>query len=321
MPETIDTAMVQNSGVYLVNQLERLDRTINLPLAEFTWPRDIDQRNDIELSDEILSHIRAEFHAMGQGKGQGKSWFSDKATVVPEVSVTEKKIPQPVHLWAEGMTHSIFELDRAARLGRNLDDMKTQAINFKWNMDINEMMYLGDVDTGAKGLANHGDVKVLPLTNTWASLITADPTTAPDKILAQVNAILDASWLAANRTRVASRMLLPPSPYALLVGTRMKDGNDKSILNYIKENCLSTATNNRQIEIYPCKELAGAGAGDTNRMVVYTKDPRYLRFPLTMLRRTSPQQIHQLHFSTVFYCAVSAVEMIYPETVLYADGF
>lgn len=320
MDETLDAATVRNAGVYLLSQLERLDQTVNLPLVEFTWPRDIDQRNDIELSDETLSHLRARYHATGQGKGQGKSWFSDKGTVVPEVSMTEEKKPQPVRLWAEGMTHSIFELDRAARLGRNLDDQKTQAINFKWNLDVNEMVYLGDTETGDPGLCNHPDAELFPVTDTWASLIAADPDTAPDKILAQVNAILDASWKAANRTRVASRILLPPSPYALLVGTRMKGGNDKSLLNYIKENCLSTATNNRQVEIYPYKELSGAGKSGANRMAAFTKDPRFLRFPITMLRRTQPQQIHQLHFSTVFYCAMSRVEMIYPETVLYADG-
>ncbi len=320
MDETIDAAMVQNAGVYLVNQLERLDKTINLPLIEFTWPRDIDQRNDIEISDEILSFIRVNYHAMGQGKGSGKSWFSDKSTVVPEVSVTEGKKPQPVHLWAEGMSHSIFEIARASRLGRNLDDQKTQAINEKWNRDVNDMVYVGDKDTGDKGLCNHSDVKAITVSDTWANLKAADIDSAPDKILAQIDASLDASWTRSNRTMVASRILLPPSRYALLVGTRMKDGNDRTVMRYIKENCLSTESNNRPVEIYPCKELAGAGANGKDRMVLYTKNPRFLRFPVTMLHRTAPQQQHQLHFSTVFYCAMSAVEMIYPETVLYVDG-
>lgn len=318
MNKTLDAANLMAAGVFLTHQLERLDTTINLPLREFTWPRDCDRRGDIQISDEVISHLRTEFHAVGQGDGTGKSWFSDKATIIPEVSTSTKKGSQPVYLWAQGLSYSVFELERAMRLNQDLKHEKTQALNHKWNLDVNDMLYVGDKDKNEIGLVNNPDVFRMDVDATWASLKAADIDTAPDKILAQVDAILDANWAKTNRTMVGSRIILPPRQFALLVGTRMKDGNNKSVMKYIKEECLSTVTNG-SVEITYCQALTGAGKDGKDRMVVYTKNPRFLRFPLTMLQHTEPEK-QRLNFESIYFCAMSAVEVIYPETLLYADG-
>ena len=44
MPMTFDQATVDGTGAFLVHELERLDQTLNLPLVNFTWSRDIQLR-------------------------------------------------------------------------------------------------------------------------------------------------------------------------------------------------------------------------------------------------------------------------------------
>lgn len=39
MPMTFDQATVDGTGAFLVHELERLDRTLNLPLVNFTVAR------------------------------------------------------------------------------------------------------------------------------------------------------------------------------------------------------------------------------------------------------------------------------------------
>ena len=41
---TYDQMTIDSTGAFLIGQLERLDQTLNEPLVEFTWSRDIDIR-------------------------------------------------------------------------------------------------------------------------------------------------------------------------------------------------------------------------------------------------------------------------------------
>ncbi|MDG3554300.1 hypothetical protein NXF50_29320, partial [Klebsiella pneumoniae] len=50
MPMTFDQATVDGTGAFLVHELERLDQTLNLPLVNYTWSRDIQLREDVSIA-------------------------------------------------------------------------------------------------------------------------------------------------------------------------------------------------------------------------------------------------------------------------------
>ena len=56
-----------------------------------------------------------------------------------------------------------------------------------------------------------------------------------------------------------------------------------------------------------------------NRMVAYTKNINYVRFPMTLLNRT-PIQNQGLYQITTYWNRFGVVEFVYPSTVQYADG-
>jgi small nuclear ribonucleoprotein (snRNP)-like protein len=43
---TFDRRTIDASGAFLIGELEKLDQTVNLPLQEVTWQRDIDLRDE-----------------------------------------------------------------------------------------------------------------------------------------------------------------------------------------------------------------------------------------------------------------------------------
>jgi hypothetical protein len=57
---TYDQMTIDSTGAFLVGQLERLDQTLNEPLVEFTWSRDIDivASCRIHQPDEHVQHRR-----------------------------------------------------------------------------------------------------------------------------------------------------------------------------------------------------------------------------------------------------------------------
>jgi hypothetical protein len=52
---THDGRTVDSAGAFLVQELERLDPALHMPLAAVTWGRDIDLREDVTLADESAS--------------------------------------------------------------------------------------------------------------------------------------------------------------------------------------------------------------------------------------------------------------------------
>ncbi|MDS1427598.1 hypothetical protein XC89_08670, partial [Klebsiella pneumoniae] len=87
MPMTFDQATVDGTGAFLVHELERLDQTLNLPLVNFTWSRDIQLREDVSIADEISSFTNTTFAAAGTPNANGKNWLSKIPTALAGVNV------------------------------------------------------------------------------------------------------------------------------------------------------------------------------------------------------------------------------------------
>jgi hypothetical protein len=60
-------------------------------------------------------------------------------------------------------------------------------------------------------------------------------------------------------------------------------------------------------------------AGTVDRMVVYTKDKKRVRYPMTLLQRT-PVQYDSIFHKTTYFCRLGVTEVVYPETIGYFDG-
>ena len=59
--------------------------------------------------------------------------------------------------------------------------------------------------------------------------------------------------------------------------------------------------------------------GTVDRMVVYTKDMNYVRFPMTLLNRT-PIQYDAIWQKTSYFGKLGEIEVPYGETIGYFDG-
>ena len=59
--------------------------------------------------------------------------------------------------------------------------------------------------------------------------------------------------------------------------------------------------------------------GTVDRMVAYTQEKEYIRFPMTMLQKT-PIQYESIYHKTTYFCRLGVTEVVYPETIGYRDG-
>ena len=151
---TYDRMTIDSTGAFLIGELERLDQTLHEPLVNITWGRDIDLREDVSIADDSSSFTNSTFAAAGSVQSSGKNFIGKVSNAIPGVAVDIGKTSQPLFLWGMEVSYTIPELMSAQQLGRPVDAQKYQGMQLKWQMDIDEMVYIGDTAMGKYGLLN-----------------------------------------------------------------------------------------------------------------------------------------------------------------------
>jgi hypothetical protein len=304
---------------YYVNQLENLDKRLYQPLTSVSWGRDIKLRSGITMSNESTSFIRSSFAAAGTLSSTGNMPFiSAETTAIPGVSINGEKIVLPLRLLAREISFTSVELERSQLTGQPIDAQKTDALNVLYQMNTDQMVYIGASEVGATGLFNSSLVTAASVATGVGGLKTWVSKT-PDEILQDVNTLLQASWSASAFAVCPSELRLPPAQFAYIASQKVSSAGNVSILKFLEENSISLKVNGKALNIQPVKWLTGRGVGPTDRMVCYTNEEDRVRFPMVPIRRETAYY-QGIRFIAPYLWAFGEVEIVYPETMRYADG-
>lgn len=314
---SFDQRTIDSTGVFLIGELEKLDPTINAPLVDYQWGRDMPLREDVTVADEVSSFTNSTFAAVGGINPAGKSWIGKTANQISGLALDIGKTSNPLTLWGQEISYTLPELMSAQQAGRPVDAQKAEALNLKYQMDVDEQVYIGDTTLNQKGLVNATAVSNAASVATGVAGYTFALKTA-DEILKDFNEILQSAWAASGWKIMPNKVLLPPTQYGLLTRVNSAAGS-QSIMAYLKANNIVKQSQNIDLDIQPSKWLVGRGSGGTDRMVAYNQDRRFVRFPKTALQRT-PLEYRSLYQMTTYYGRLGVVEFPYPETLAYRDG-
>ena len=313
-----DLQMQDAAGAFLMGQLERFDQELHMPISSVTWGRDIDVREDVTIADEFSSFANATFASAGGINPTGKAWIGKTSTAITGIVSDLSKTTNPLNLWGMELGYTTPELLSSQATNRPIDSVKYDGMKLKYQMDIDEQVYVGDAGFGNYGLTNSPQVATTNVPN-GASGFSAWPTKTPQEILADVNALITATWTQTGTAIVASKLLLPPLKFAYLNSAIVSTAGNRSILDFLKDNSLANAVNGKPLEIASVKWLTGRGANGTDRMVAYTQDKSRVRLPLTPLQN-SPVQYKGIHVLTYYYGRIGVVEITNAELLSYMDG-
>ena len=313
---------------YFVNQLSQLDKTLHMPLMSTTYLRDIKLRTDISFANQSTSYTLSTFGAAGgltaggTATGGGIPFIGNGTTNLQGVDINGQLVTTPLRPAGMSLSYTVLELEASQLLGQPLDTSKFNAINMKYQMGNDQMMYIGTADTGSKGLLNKSTVA----TGAASYLAWMGGTTTPAQILAACNDLLNTTYKNSGYARCPTKLLLPPAQFAYIAATPVTTAGSVSILKFLEDNSLSMRVNGRPLEILPVKWLTGTtaggvggGAGGTDRMVAYTDDYDLCRFPLVPITGYTPYY-HGIVYERPYIWALGETEIVYPETMGYADG-
>jgi hypothetical protein len=316
---TYDRLTIDGVGAFLIGELERLDQKLHDPLVSVKWQRDIGLREDVSIADEQSSFTNSSFGSPGGITPGGKAWISTDANAISGVALDIGKTIHPLYLWGMEIKYTIPELLSSQKLGRPVDAQKFEGLRLKHQMDIDEQVYIGDTTFNQPGLCNYTGVGTSGnvVNGALGSPLWINKT--PQEILNDVDTLLTSAWTATGYSVVPEKLLLPPPKYSFLVRTIVSTAGNMSLLKFLEENSIALQTNGKALDIQPTKWLVGRGVGGTDRMVAYTQNTDFVRFPLVPLQRT-PLEYRSIYQMCTYFGRLGVMEFVYPETVGYADG-
>lgn len=313
---------------FFVNQLDNLDKRLYLPLTSVSYGRDIKMRGGITMSNESTSFISSTFaapgslsnssNASGPGVGGSMPWLSPETTAIPGVSIDGTRVVLPLRLLGREVSYTRVELERSQLLGTPIDAQKQDALNILYQMNIDQICYIGSTEVNQTGLLNNASVPTTGNVSggTWASNITAG---TPNVILQQVNTLIETVWAASGFAVCPSKLLLPPLQFALISSAVVSTAGSVSILKFLEDNSISLRVNGKALDIQPVKWLTGRGTSAADRMVAYTNEENRVRFPMVPIRRETAYY-QGFRFFAPYQWAFGVLETPYIETIGYADG-
>lgn len=304
---------------YYVNQLENLDKRFYEPLVATSWGRDVKLRSGITMSNESTSFIRSSFAAPGTllGSNGNIPWISPETTAIPGIEVNGQKVVLSLRLAAREVSYTSVEIDRSALTGQPIDTQKMNALNIVYQMGIDQMVYIGSTDVSATGLLNNADVTATNVA-TGASGSTLWSAKTPVEILADVNTLIHDTWQAAAFAVCPGKLLLPPTQFGYIASQLISSAGNQSILKFLVENCITKQITGKELDIQPVKWLTGAGTSASDRMVAYTNEENYVRYPMVPVRRETAYY-QGIRFTAPYLWALGEMEFPYTETIRYAD--
>ncbi|WP_445494413.1 DUF2184 domain-containing protein [Photorhabdus sp. SF281] len=309
---TIDKATRDSTGVFLIGELERRDQTLNMPLVSTKWSRDMPLRTDVSIADEVSSYTNTSLAAAGGSNPNGKNWISTTSTANSGPILNIERTAQALELWGMEVGYTVTELASAMQVGRPIDSQKHDAMKLKYNMDVDEQVYIGDAEKGMCGLLNIPQVIPRAAAAPWTA------TTDPDVIVQDFNILLTDAWVSSGYAICPGKVGLAPELFGLLSSKKVSNAGNISVLEYVKINCIAFQENGEPLEIVSMKWASKRGARGAHRMVAYTQEERYIRFPLVPLLNT-PLEYRGLWQLTTYYGRLGQVETPYANTIAYLD--
>lgn len=241
--------------------------------------------------------------------------ISDYANDFPRVdTIGEEHTIKPRGI-GDSYGYSIEEIRRAQFARINLNQRRATMARRAIEEKLNTIAFSGDDDYNLNGLIDYPGITEYTVPNDGTGTSKLWSTKTPDQIVRDMAGIVTLGVIDnTNGVEIPDTMVMPIEQYEYIANTRMTDGTDKTIMKFFLEN------NPHIKNIEWLTELKGAGAGGTDRFMVYTKDPNNLTFEIPqMFEQFSPQQ-KGMEFQVPCHAKTGGVIIYYPLSVAFGDG-
>ncbi len=233
---------------------------------------------------------------------------------LPRADIGAKKFSSPVK--SAGMSYgwNLQEVRAAAMAGKPLVSRKASAAKRGHLALENSIAWFGNTATGLPGLITNANIStvVLPADGTGSSILWSTKT--PDQIIRDINLMTRTVHGVSKGVEFANTLLLPLEQYNLIYDTPRSAQSDLSIAQWVLQN------NPHITAIDWLEELNATGAGVTDQMLVYNRNPEKLTLEIPQDFEQLPVQERGLEYVVPTHHRIGGVIVYYPLSVAKAIG-
>jgi hypothetical protein len=300
-------------SVWFKRQLEFIDKT----MYETIWPEN-KARSLIPTQGGVPDWAKVYTWRMYDRFGRAKI-AANMADDIPRADRTGQEQPQIIKPVTAAYGWDIFEIKASAALGTQLDAMKAIAARYAIEQEIDSILALGNAEHNLQGLLTQATfTNVTPATKTGGGTAWNLTPAEPDEIAGDVfnvfNTLISGMKGAGGPVFQKFTVLLPIKQYGIIAQRRMSAFSDVTILNYILKQSPFVES------IEPWYRLSGIGAGSTDRMCVYPKNPMVVSGIVPMEFTTQPPDQRNLEFVINCLSTTGGTVIRYPVALAYMDG-
>lgn len=250
-------------------------------------------------------------------------FLSGKGFDMPYAGSNREQNTRGYHLAGIGYEWTTQEMQRAAKLGRSLSSEKASDATMVSKVFKRAVAMTGRTpgavtsEKGWTGLINDPNVPTANVAATGTGSTTAWANKTPDVISKDIWEAVNAVESQTAETHTATTVALPTAKLRYIEQTRMTDGSGR-IIDFIRGD---NAAGGRTINFVNIRELAGAGASSTDRMMAYDSDRTVAQFHLPGDHEFLPPfQKSSMTYEIGGIMNVGGTEIRLPKAITYRDG-
>lgn len=239
--------------------------------------------------------------------------ITDYAHDFPRADVYREEFTIKVKGIGSSYGYSKNEILQARATGQALDRERAISCRRAVDEEQDDIIWNGNATYGIQGFIDYPGFTAYTVPNgaggtpDWASK-------TPDEILADLNGIVTSIISTTNGVEAPDTMIMPIEQWRDIATRRLSDSDSETVLSFFLK------TNGIIRNIDWAVELNAAGAGGTDRYMVYPKSPDYIRVEIPKPYREEPPQQKGMEFEVVAEQRTAGILVYYPLAFAYGDG-
>jgi hypothetical protein len=297
---------MDDAGLFLERQLE----FIRPQVFEVTYA-DIKYPTLLPVTSEAGQGAQTFTYRIMDSTGEFKL-IADAADDLPRADISQVEKSINIRSFGGSFGYTVQELRAAQMANISLEQRRASAVRRAYEEKVEAVAMFGEASVNLAGFFNNATVDVIAA-DRWFTGTTASGTS--QDMLELLNYGVSAIINASNMKEQPDTILLAYEDYNKISTTRNSDSSDVTVLEYF----LRTNPYIRNVE--PINQLdADNSVLNTNRMVVYKRDPEKVQLHIPQPLELFPPQQRGLEFIVPAHARVGGVAIYYPKSVIYVQA-
>jgi hypothetical protein len=297
---------MDEAGLFLERQLEYIRPQIfEVAYADIKYP------TLLPVTSEAGQGAQTFTYRIMDSTGEFKL-IADAADDLPRSDISQVEKSINIRSFGGSFGYTVQELRAAQMANIALEQRRAAAVRRAYEEKVEAVAMFGESTVGLAGFFNNSTVDVIAA-DYWFTGTTASGTS--QDLLELLNYGVSAIINASNMKEQPDTILLAYEDYNKISTTRNSDSSDVTVLEYF----LRTNPYIRNVE--PINQLDKDNSVlNTNRMVVYKRDPEKVQLHIPQPLELFPPQQRGLEFIVPAHARVGGVALYYPKSVIYVQA-